>query len=278
MHRRAEIIYQPLQHDKLEELLVSSNIQFKDSGNIRKFFLNVDAASSVPIIKEAVFQKATILYSWQFDPRELENAEWFLMESRFGKIDSADDTYTFAYSCAKGVDVFGVEHYHHKRQIAPYCLRRTVKWNNKHNIYSDTNGGTHTFFCSSVAKEAFEQQLGGIEFVPVLSVKDKCPISDVYQICVLHHLPSEAVILPKGATFEKCPYCGEKRIYFEHAGLDYIFLKKGFLDKGIDIYETEDLFGWGFGYPLVVISRKMYLLLTETLRERTLHFTPISAL
>ena len=75
MHRRAEIIYQPLQHDKLEELLVSSNIQFKDSGNIRKFFLNVDAASSVPIIKEAVFQKATILYSWQFDPRELENAE-----------------------------------------------------------------------------------------------------------------------------------------------------------------------------------------------------------
>lgn len=278
MHRRAEIIYQPLQHDKLEELLVSSNIQFKDSGNIRKFFLNVDAASSVPIIKESVFQKATILYSWQFDPRELENAEWFLMESRCGKIDSADDTYTFAYSCAKGVDVFGVEHYHHKRQIAPYCLRRTVKWNNKHNIYSDTNGGTHTFFCSSVAKEAFEQQLGGIEFVPVLSVKDKCPISDVYQICVLHHLPSEAVILPKGVTFEKCPYCGEKRIYFEHAGLDYIFLKKGFLDKGIDIYETEDLFGWGFGYPLVVISRKMYLLLTETLRERTLHFTPISAL
>lgn len=278
MHRRAEIIYQPLQHDKLEELLVSSNIQFKDSGNIRKFFLNVDAASSVPIIKEAVFQKATILYSWQFDPRELENAEWFLMESRCGKIDSADDTYTFAYSCAKGVDVFGVEHYHHKRQIAPYCLRRTVKWNNKHNIYSDTNGGTHAFFCSSVAKEAFEQQLGGIEFVPVLSVKDKCPISDVYQICVLHHLPSEAVILPKGVTFEKCPYCGEKRIYFEHAGLDYIFLKKGFLDKGIDIYETEDLFGWGFGYPLVVISRKMYLLLTETLRERTLHFTPISAL
>lgn len=278
MHRRAEIIYQPLQHDKLEELLVSSNIQFKDSGNIRKFFLNVDAASSVPIIKEAVFQKATILYSWQFDPRELENAEWFLMESRCGKIDSADDTYTFAYSCAKGVDVFGVEHYHHKRQIAPYCLRRTVKWNNKHNIYSDTNGGTHTFFCSSVAKEAFEQQLGGIEFVPVLSVKDKCPISDVYQICVLHHLPSEAVILPKGVTFEKCPYCGEKRIYFEHAGLDYIFLKKGFLDKGIDIYETEDLFGWGFGYPLVVISRKMYLLLTEPLRERTLHFTPISAL
>lgn len=278
MHRRAEIIYQPLQHDKLEELLVSSNIQFKDSGNIRKFFLNVDAASSVPIIKEAVFQKATILYSWQFDPRELENAEWFLMESRCGKIDSADDTYTFAYSCAKGVDVFGIEHYHHKRQIAPYCLRRTVKWNNKHNIYSDTNGGTHTFFCSSVAKEAFEQQLGGIEFVPVLSVKDKCPVSDVYQICVLHHLPSEAVILPKGVTFEKCPYCGEKRIYFEHAGLDYIFLKKGFLDKGIDIYETEDLFGWGFGYPLVVISRKMYLLLTETLRERTLHFTPISAL
>ena len=278
MHRRAEIIYQPLQHDKLEELLVSSNIQFKDSGNIRKFFLNVDAASSVPIIKEAVFQKATILYSWQFDPRELENAEWFLMESRFGKIDSADDTYTFAYSCAKGVDVFGVEHYHHKRQIAPYCLRRTVKWNNKHNIYSDTNGGTHTFFCSSVAKEAFEKQLGGIEFVPVLSVKDKCPISDVYQICVLHHLPSEAVILPKGVTFEKCPYCGEKRIYFEHAGLDYISLKRGFLDKGIDIYETEDLFGWGFGYPLVVISRKMYLLLTETLRERTLHFTPISAL
>ena len=257
---------------------VSRNIQFKDSGNIRKFFLNVDAASSVPIIKEAVFQKATILYSWQFDPRELENAEWFLMESRCGKIDSADDTYTFAYSCAKGVDVFGVEHYHHKRQIAPYCLRRTVKWNNKHNIYSDTNGGTHTFFCSSVAKEAFEQQLGGIEFVPVLSVKDKCPISDVYQICVLHHLPSEAVILPKGVTFEKCPYCGEKRIYFEHAGLDYIFLKKGFLDKEIDIYETEDLFGWGFGYPLVVISRKMYLLLTETLRERTLHFTPISAL
>ena len=278
MHRRAEIIYQPLQHDKLEELLVSSNIQFKDSGNIRKFFLNVDAASSVPIIKEAVFQKATILYSWQFDPRELESAEWFLMESRCGKIDSADDTYTFAYSCAKGVDVFGVEHYHHKRQIAPYCLRRTVKWNNKHNIYSDTNGGTHTFFCSSVAKEAFEQQLGGIEFVPVLSVKDKCPISDVYQICVLHHLPSEAVILPKGVTFEKCPYCGEKRIYFEHAGLDYISLKRGFLDKGIDIYETEDLFGWGFGYPLVVISRKMYLLLTETLRERTLHFTPISAL
>lgn len=278
MHRRAEIIYQPLQHDKLEELLVSSNIQFKDSGNIRKFFLNVDAASSVPIIKEAVFQKATILYSWQFDPRELENAEWFLMESRCGKIDSADDTYTFAYSCAKGVDVFGVEHYHHKRQIAPYCLRRTVKWNNKHNIYSDTNGGTHTFFCSSVAKEAFEQQLGGIEFVPVLSVKNKCPISDVYQICVLHHLPSEAVILPKGVTFEKCPYCGEKRIYFEHAGLDYISLKRGILDKGIDIYETEDLFGWGFGYPLVVISRKMYLLLTETLRERTLHFTPISAL
>lgn len=278
MHRRAEIIYQPLQHDKLEELLVSSNIQFKDSGNIRKFFLNVDAASSVPIIKEAVFQKATILYSWQFDPRELENAKWFLMESRCGKIDSADDTYTFAYSCAKGVDVFGVEHYHHKRQIAPYCLRRTVKWNNKHNIYSDTNGGTHTFFCSSVAKEAFEQQLGGIEFVPVLSVKDKCPVSDVYQICVLHHLPSEAVILPKGVTFEKCPYCGEKRIYFEHAGLDYISLKRGILDKGIDIYETEDLFGWGFGYPLVVISRKMYLLLTETLRERTLHFTPISAL
>ena len=278
MHRRAEIVYQPLQHDKLEELLVSSNIQFKDSGSIRKFSLNADEPSSVSIIKEAVFQKATILYSWQFDPRELESAEWFLMESRCGKIDSADDTYTFAYSCTKGVDVFGVEHYHHKRQIAPYCLRRTVKWNNRHNIYSDTNGGTHTFFCSTVAKEAFKQELSGIEFIPVLSVKDKHPISDVHQICTLHHLPSEAVILPKGVTFEKCPCCGEKRIYFEHAGLDYICLKKEFLDKRIDIYETEDLFGWGFGYPLVIISKKMYLLLTETLGERTLHFTPISAL
>lgn len=275
MYKKADIIYQPSQYDKLKELLVNRNIKFKDLGNIRKFSLNVDEARSTAIIEEAVLQGATILYSWKFEPYEMESAEWFLMESQCGKVDSADDEYTFAFSCTRGVDAFGVERYRHKRQIAPYCLRRSVKWDSRHNVYSDTSGGAHTFFCSTVAKERIEQELGGIRFIPVLEARSKLPMSEVHQLCALYRLPCEAIVLPKGVTFERCPCCGEKRVYFENTGLDYVCLKKEFLDSKSDIYETEGLFGWGFGYPLVIVSKKMYLLLTETLKERTLRFTPI---
>lgn len=278
MYRKADIIYCPSQADTLRELLLSYGIQFKDSGDVCKFSLNADAPDSTLIIAEAERLNATILYSWQFTSQEIADAQWYLMESRNGKIESADDDYTFAFDCSKGIDALGVEHYYHKRQVAPYCVRRAAKWKEKHQIYGDSTGGLHTFFCSAQLKVLLQENVFGLEFVSVLRASDRELMTDIYQLRAIQRLPNEALVLPDGISTEECPQCGERRILFSHSGLDYISLKKEYISDSCDVYETENLFGWGFGYRLVIVSKKMYLLLAEKLKERGLTFTPIKVL
>lgn len=278
MYRKAEIIYCPSQNDALRELLLSYNVRFTDNGNVCKFTLNADAPDSALIIAKAEHLSATILYSWQFTPQEIADAQWYLMESRNGKIESADDEYTFTFGCLKGRDELGTAHYRHKWQKAPYCVRKDVKWNGKHQIYGDNAGGLHTFFCSEHAKGILQENVSGLEFFSVLRTDDRTPMADAYQLRAVQFLPNEALILPSDAYVEVCPQCGEKRFMFSHSGLDYICLKKEYISDDCDIYETEDFFGWGFGYRLVIVSKKMYLLLAEKLKERGLTFTPIKVL
>lgn len=199
-----------------------------------------------------------ILYSNE----ELDNAQWLSVLCYHGKIDvPTDEAYnaTYSDSCP------GCKN---KEQVGLYHIKGVPKWKSKKNFCSLDTGGWDEIFCSSYAKQLIEDNnINGIEFLPVLHYKSLQQLEDIWQIRINTVLnPIEIGFFPEPIEME-CAICHKVTYKSTKTTSQPTFnqVDLGNLDAFIIPIKTV-------GCNIVVISNKLYRILRYEYKERSLEF------
>ena len=261
----------------LLDCLDSHKIPYRSDESTTIFYIREDAPFFDEVSELASGFASTVLRNLKFTKKEMQEASWFQMSSKCGKVETIDYDFTFSKSCTRTVMYRDIEleFARHLHQVAPYRVQRLVKWKQKNNFYGDACGGHYKIFCSDVARGILEEKTNGVSFMPVLKGKTENHLPDIQQLVFPNKLPHEALILLKETTVELCPQCGEPRYKPPNTGYFYMGVKEEYLRQDIDFYITETYFGDGQGYPVIVVSRKVYELFTKEFPERNLVFVPV---
>ena len=207
----------------------------------------------------------------EYSKEEIESASWLIMKSRCGKISTSNDNYTFKYDCPWEKDH---ERFDHQTQIREYIFDKKIVWKPKNNFYSDDSGDYSTIFCSEYARRIISENVNGIGFRNVLRKSTMKPRDDIFQLTFRDRLPHEALILPENIITITCKNCCKTQYRFTQANNFSIKVRSAYLERKTDAYITEDLFGEGFGYRLIIVSSKVYKVIAD-MKERNIVFIPI---
>ena len=215
----------------------------------------------------------TLLYkSSVFSKKEMEDANWYLLYVTRMGMETKNVGYTYDAKCPY-ITAYGMQKHHHLDQINPFVSTKTPKWRNRYNFCSVETGIMTQIFCSDFAKSAIlENQIRGVDFIPVLKKDLKTETPDVNQLMFPTKLPREAYTFIGKYNEDVCPFCGRINYIFEEQNCDNIRLNVDMIPKNIDAFGSEIIIGNGFGDEPIVISKKFYNLLLKDLKENPKHF------
>ena len=211
-----------------------------------------------------------------FDEHDLENADWFYINSSEEQYPQPEgtfieETYNISNYCARCG--FG------KRQIAPFRLKSDFKKNNL-----DFHGLHWVFdelFIRPNAKLVLEEErISGLSYIHPVHHKTNQDIETIYQIRV--QTISEPGVITKNLEKRICqspkykkrrkktgykafgvnkyrddlPYCGNANYLYPRR--DMIRFNQGMFNDKPDILKTQELFGDGVGGHLILVSQRFF--------------------
>ena len=244
-------------------VLDSSKVRYKLSSIFDSpqaiFYLRSDDIRKSKIERE-ITSVASIIPQLVFSKMECGSADWVRLMPKYDKISFDETDLTFSYFC-KGVNRTSS----HAHQIGLYRLKRNPKWAHEMMILSAEGNHNQKWFVNNKTRDFLKsQRVTGVSFDDVLSSKNELPLSDVHQVRFDCTIPEEAVALGKEYGIDSvitCETCGEHR-YYVNPHTYQLCLYEAFLgDK--DAYVTEAVFGQGYGYRIVVVSKRFYKILKE---------------
>ena len=187
-------------------------------------------------------------------------------------IETKNVDYTYDAKCPY-VTEYGMHRHHHLDQVNPFVSSKTPKWKKGYNFCSVETGFMTQIFCSDFAKETIlKNGINGVHFMPVLKGDFETPTSDVSQLVFKNKLPLQSYTFIGEYIEEVCPFCGRINYCFKEPNCDNIRLNTDKIPRGIDVFGSQIVLGWGFGDEPIVISKKFYNLLFEELKEKPKHF------
>ena len=256
---------------KIIKILEEEKINYTDiMGNAFVFYLYSDHGRTKEILgylQEKYHMEAL------FSKDEMEAANWYTFEATRHDIESSDDHFTFEYSCPYESEI-GIR-YRHEKQINPYLSKRTPKWKNNYNFCSVNTGDFNSIFCSDIAKMMIENRnITGVEFMPVVNRKN-IPTENVSQLCFPNILPREAFDFLGEYREIVCPNCGKIQYEFVQPMYDNIRVKTELIPSGIDMFSAEMSVSRGWIVPPVIVSKKVYNLVVNEMKEKHVRFMPI---
>lgn len=212
-----------------------------------------------------------------FTKKEMREAPWLTMRSKCIKLESRNDMVTFSFRCIETRENPNKTLYqvaHHYTQVAPYEFK-PIKWGTHNHFYSSYSGDYYTLFCDDYAKGVLcNGELSGVRFDPVIWYKKGCFLPDAHQIVPVGQIPRDALTIDEeNTTRSECPFCHEERYDFNN--VMRIIVKENVLDPACDFYATPQLFGWRLPVSMMVVSQKVYRILTEANLTRNLVFEPV---
>lgn len=218
------------------------------------------------IIPELVFTKS-----------EYEKATWFRFMPKYDKISPCDDG-ALTYSCfckkADGTVDYDSTHQH---QIGQFRLKKTPRWMGERCILSAEGNYDHEWFTNEATRQLMEGAgLSGFSFDSVLSERDGQPLSNVYQIVFENTLPEVAIVLGKEHGINSivpCESCGERRYYVCPQTYQLCLYDKYLGEQ--DVYMTQSIFGQGYGYHIVVGSKRFYSFIKENGLDKYFRIHPV---
>lgn len=263
--------YKSANSSKIIKILEEEKIKYTDiMGNAFVFYLYSDHERTKEILgylQEKYYMEAL------FSKEEMEAANWYTFEATRHDIESSDDHFTYQYSCPYETET-GTR-YRHAKQVNPYLSKRTPKWKNNYNFCSVNTGDYNKIFCSDIAKMMIENRgITGVEFMPVVNRKN-IPTENVSQLRFPNILPREAFVFIGEYTEIVCPTCGKINYEFAQPGYDNIRVKTELIPNGIDIFSAEMSTSRGWIVPPVIVSKKVYDLVVNEMKEKHVRFRPI---
>lgn len=216
------------------------------------------------ILKEAIFSK-----------EEMQKAEWYTFKASRTVMETKKVDFTYVVSCPFP-DPNPFNKHHHKTQINPFVSNKTPKWKANFNFCCTDTGDYELIFCSDHAKNIIiGNDIKGVEFLPVLKGDLSTPRENVQELMIPNILPEDALVLYGAYKEQICPLCGKVDIVFKDLNMDNLRVKKEKIPQGIDAFRTEITFGPGFGYQEIIISKKLYNLLAQDMKEKHITCFPV---
>lgn len=268
---RCCVDYSDENSQKIIELLEQRKIKYEDATK-RSFIFCLYSDDE---ITNEILGYPRIWYTMTsiFSNEEMEKANWYTFEATRHDIETSDPHFTYEYSCPYETKT-GVR-YHHEKQINPYISKRVPKWKNNYNFCSINTGDFNEIFCSDIAKIMIQNRnIKGIEFIPVINRKN-VSTENISQLQFPNILPRDAFDFIGEYKECICPICGEIRYIFDHPMCDNMRIKTEFIPTGIDAFSAEMSVRSGWIKPPVIVSKKIYNLVTKELKEKHVRFFPI---
>jgi hypothetical protein len=210
-----------------------------------------------------------------FSKKELENAEWLSVRSKwhngYPQPNSGTDTYdkvtydtaNYCKKCGSGLV-----------QNNPFRISSMPNWGKRH--FFMLNWVLEELFVSDAAKSILIQSgISGISFLEVKNKSGTKNIDGVYQLMVENEIP-EGLIDGQMSVKEivVCDECEKKK--FIASGKGILKFKKEIFTGAGDIVRTTDRFGAdNWNIPLIIISQRLYKVLVDNNLARSLCFEPI---
>lgn len=213
-----------------------------------------------------------------FSDEEMLAAPWLTVRTDCMRAESRNEEKTFRYECFEtryNTNGTPYEIAHHFEQVAPYELK-PIKWDAKHHVDAGCVEQFFTVFCDGQVKTALESGgVKGVEFSPVIwSRKKGMHLPDTYQITPLGQIPREAITIDAEQTVRReCPICHKER--YDFTNTMRLIVEDKYLDPKCDFYNTVRIFGFRPPHAIMVVSQKVYRILTEAELTRNLVFEPV---
>ena len=256
---------------KIIKILEEEKIKYDDiMGNAFVFYLHSDHERTKEILgylQEKYYMEAI------FSKEEMENANWYTFEATRHDIETSDFDFTFKQSCPFKTEL-GTR-YWHTVQVNPFVSKRIPKWKNNYNFCSVNTGDFNQIFCSDIAKMMIKNRdITGVDFMPVVNRKN-IPTDNVSQLRFPNILPRKAFDFIGKYKEIVCPTCGKVRYTFEHPGYDNMRIKTELIPSDIDAFSAEMSVREGWIVPPVIVSKKIYNLVVNEMKEKHVRFMPI---
>lgn len=209
------------------------------------------------------------IISVTYTKRELENAELLKLRPRKQWVSVTNEEVSSRYTCPIGRDKFM-----HEEQIGPYCISKEPKSSGRTAFWCEDTGWADVFTDFRVKKLAEDHGLVGVEFLDVL-LRENRVSQNIFQLRSSARIPRDAICLGYGEQPISCPVCGREQ-YGTH-DIYQLHLDFARFPAGNDLYMTESMWGYGFAYPMYVISQRFYRLLRENKLDGYLNLLPVIA-
>ncbi|MBQ8407311.1 MAG: hypothetical protein IJY39_00455 [Clostridia bacterium] len=251
---------------KLSTLFNPPTIRFYLYDNdIRKEKIESQLSGWNLILPELVFSKS-----------EYENATWYRFMPKYDKIPSCESSLTYSFFCknADGNIDYDSTHMH---QIGYYRLDKTPRWSGEKCIWSATGNYNHKWFTNDETRSFLEKiDVTGLRFDPVIANHTGQPLANIYQIAFEHVLPEDSLVIGKAYginSIVSCDSCREKRYYVCPHTYQLCLYEEYLGDQ--DVYMTQAIFGQGYGYHMVIGSKKFYRIMKDCALDKCFNIHPI---
>ena len=251
---------------KVLPLFNSVLVQFQlFDDDIRKNEIETHLSEQHLIIPQAIYSKS-----------EYDNATWYRLMPKYDKIATSHSAKTYSFFCKKADGTIDYDSTH-KHQIGYSRLERAPQWPKEICIHCAEGNYNQRWFANDATRTLLEStDISGLRFYPVFMEKNDRQIAGSWQIVFENTLPEDALVLGKEHGIKSivaCESCGEKR-YNVCPQTYQLCLHEKYLGNQ-DTYVTQATFGEGYGYRIVVGSKKFYLFLKENALDKYFNIHPV---
>lgn len=217
---------------------------------------------------------AFCLCETHFTKQELKDAEWLTIrskwhngypqpESAFGYLSITYDDAQLCRECGAGLV-----------QKDSFRLTKAPKWGTRH--FFSLNWVFDELFVDDTARNILESSgLTGFRFLPAKNKRGTEELPGVHQLAI--EALTQPGVVTGGRDINKihtCSVCG--RTKYQPTGIGMHSFRREALDSMPDICRTHEDWGSGHGADrLILISQRMYRLITDNRLDRSLVFEPI---
>ena len=219
-----------------------------------------------------------VLYEAHYSIDEMRSAKWLYVINTTGKVEAVNGKTLYTHQCFVKTDRWGKPVGRHEVQNEPYVLKAPIKWG-RSAFVSDFFNQSRLFCNDTVRNILYAENISGLQFLPVIKKATGQPFGDIFQLGFTHTVPDGALVPLSHIKESICEQCGMHMLQYLDQKARF-GVTAGSLDETIDCWQTLPMFfGPGSkglrGFEQLIVSQKMYRLLTEKKMDRGFVFKPL---
>ena len=220
-----------------------------------------------------------ITYIPQYTKEECANAKWLYARNTSSKILPVNCESIDTQRCHVKLSKIGMPLGRHEVQTEHYVIKSPIRWGRS--AFVSAYAHEERLFCNRATRKILSSsKLNGIQFLPVMKKATGQPMDDVYQIGIQHMVPDGAIGAISGMEDFVCDQCGMHMLRWGD-GRSRFGLLNNSLDERIDLWQTQPMYlgpapteALG-AQRCLIISQRMYRVLTENKLDRGFVFAPL---